>query len=242
MLALLLMGQAIAAAPGPVAIESEAQAKAMTPTALADRLLAPRHPPVDFAFVGPPGLVPPPPPGAPPQFHVTLWTRPVIANEPDYCTRRRIQITVRSPGAHTSVTIDETATLFRFGRPCAARQSKYGEYVDAAAFPLVRDLARVRRSNSVKVIYSDRLPDEVRVPRYASGRDALAAVNLGEITWIGPARRVAGLRTDVESDLAALPADATRTAFFAGFWTGVVVQEHGRITRVWLHRAIPAPF
>ncbi len=244
MLTLLLMGQAIAAAPGPVAIESEARAKAMTPAALADLMLAPGHPPIDAVEVGPPGMVPPPPPGSPPQFDVRLFTRPRPAAEPGYCTRQRIAATVLNPGSDATVAIERTETLLRLGRPCVGGRASYGTFADTDAIAIVRDLDKGRRTRGKEppVTYVDRLPADFSAPRYASGAAALAAVDLGQIHWAGPARRAGSLSDAVRRDLAALPKRAMAIAFYAGFWTGVVARENGRITRVWLDRAIPPPF
>lgn len=244
MLTLLLVGQAIVAAQGRVAIASEAQAKAMTPAALADLMLAPGHPPVDAAEVGPTGMVPPPPPGSPPQFDLRLFTRPRPAAEPGYCTRQRIAMTVLNPGASATVAIKGVERLLRLGRPCADGRAPYGTFADADTVAIVRDLEKDRRTRgkALPVAYVDRLPAGFAAPRYASGIAALAAVDLRQIDWAGPARRAGSLPDAVTRDLAALPESATAIAFYAGSWTGVVVRENGRITRVWLDRAIPAPF
>lgn len=233
----LLAAQMIAATSAPVAIDSEAQARAMTPAQLADRILAAGHPRIDVAEVGPHGLEPPPPPGSPPQFGVTLVTQPVAAAQPGYCTRQRIEATVVDPGAHATIRLGPVTTLYRLGRPCVGGKTQFGRFEDAAAMATIRNVDRARHG-PLLVDYIDRLPPRDPRPRYVDGMAALRAVDLGTISWAG-APDHAGSMTDLRRKV---PAGADAVAFYAGDWSGMVQRAGNRIVHVWLKREYPAPF
>lgn len=64
------------------------EANASTPTALGDALLAPGHPPVTEATVGPEGMEAPTPPGMPVITRIKLYLQPVPSlQQPDFCQR-----------------------------------------------------------------------------------------------------------------------------------------------------------
>lgn len=179
----LMLAQAIVAASGPVPVASVEQAKAMPPQALAEALLGPGHPPVDFANVAPVDMAPPPPPGAPPQFWVVLQTAPAPAG-PGFCARTAINLRVLDPGPAARVEVDRTRTLHRLGAKCAGGRAAYGDYRDGAARDAVRALAVLQRRKrvSIPVTFVDEMPADFRIERYRDGAAALRAVPLTEVS------------------------------------------------------------
>ena len=72
------------------------EAKALTPQALGDALLAPGHPPVTEAVVGPQGMEPPAPPDSPVQ--VKLYLEPISSAQPGFCQRTIATVYLDPPG------------------------------------------------------------------------------------------------------------------------------------------------
>ena len=70
------------------------QAKAMTPAELGDALLAPNHPPIVEASVGPIGMMAPPPPESPIESEIRLYTASQLSNEPDFCEKVQATVTL----------------------------------------------------------------------------------------------------------------------------------------------------
>jgi hypothetical protein len=91
MLSLLLMIATVDVRQDGPAITLE-QAKTMTPAELGDALLAPNHPPIVEASVGPIGMMPPPPPESPIQSEIRLYTAAQPSSEKGFC--EKIQATV----------------------------------------------------------------------------------------------------------------------------------------------------
>jgi hypothetical protein len=237
-MAWLMLAQAIVAASGPVAIENKEQAKAMTPQALANALLAPGHPPVDVADVAP-LTMDAPPPGAPPQFRVVLRTRPEPA-EAGFCRRMVIDLIVLNPGAAATSQIARTREGHRLGTPCVGGKAAYGDYRDSTAREAIRtlDALRQRRRISVPVTFRDDMPADFRIERYTDGVTALRAVPLDAVSWAGPAS--SGSFSDM---VGPKRGSGTQIGFYAGgLWGGVVTIENARITHVALRRRIPPPF
>lgn len=243
-MAWLMLAQAIVAASGPVAIESVAQAKAMSPQALADILLAPGHPPVDIADVAPLTMEAPPPPGAPPQFRVVLFTTPVDAREHGYCERMRIDAAVIDLGRAATAKVSDVRLLHRLDGRCGETgKLEFGRYDGAATMAVIRDLDRLRAASrpSIRVDFYDEMPNGTVDVRYRDGLSALRAVRLDRVSWAGPASMGGSLPDKKRWKCAR--ANCEQFGFYAdGIWSGVVTREAGRITSVVLERAIPAPF
>lgn len=91
MLTLLLMIATVDVRQNGPAITLE-QAKTMTPAELGDALLAPNHPPIVEASVGPIGMMPPPPPESPIQSEIRLYTAAQPSSEKGFC--EKIQATI----------------------------------------------------------------------------------------------------------------------------------------------------
>ncbi|RZM12015.1 MAG: hypothetical protein EOP68_02155 [Sphingomonas sp.] len=68
------------------------QARAMTPAALGDALLASPHPPIVEAVVGPEGVLPPPPPDMPETTEIKLFAAVVPASQPGFCEKTRMVV------------------------------------------------------------------------------------------------------------------------------------------------------
>jgi hypothetical protein len=66
---------------------STEEAKALTPQALGDALLAPGHLPVLEVVVGPQGMEPPPPPGGAVPTRVKLYLQPLLSEQSGFCQR-----------------------------------------------------------------------------------------------------------------------------------------------------------
>jgi hypothetical protein len=66
---------------------STEEAKALTPQALGDALLAPGHLPVMEVEVGPQGMEPPAPPGSPFPTRIKLYVQPFLSEQSGFCQR-----------------------------------------------------------------------------------------------------------------------------------------------------------
>jgi len=162
--ALASSGAAAAQVPDQVALRGDAvpmtvaRAKALTPQALGDALLAPGHPPVVLAHVGPRGLAPPPPPGAPVATPIRLVLRGIPSAQPGFCQQTVASIDLKpvgrlADGSLPAAAADTLAThvqyRWRGDVDCAAPADAFFVPRDGEAmrdFAIVRLLAKAQQA------------------------------------------------------------------------------------------------
>ena len=146
-----------------------AQARELTSAALGDVLLAPRHPPIVEASIGPEGMLPPPPPGMPVTSEIRLFAAARPAEQPGFC--EKTQVTVRLT-AVTPAGLDlppapaeavSSSTLYRWAGNVPGQSACEGKRYDFFAldpafgdrsFAVIRALGAARPS-TVRTISID---------------------------------------------------------------------------------------
>lgn len=137
-----------------------ARAKAMTPDELGAAILAPGHPPVDEAVVGPLEMQPPAPPTMPIATPITLFLHPVANDPAGFCRRTEVQLNLklagRTPDGGVLPTLPESLTTrqaFRWvgdsGSEAACAVPRYEWFIprageEAQALSLVRLVASLQ--------------------------------------------------------------------------------------------------
>lgn len=168
MLALVLMAATIEVRRDGPQVTLE-QARAMAPAALGDALLAPGHPPIVEASVGPEGMAPPSAPGMPVTSEIRLFTSARTAARAGFCEKTLVTVTLAPvmrigrdvPPARAQAVA--STTLYRWAPRIDGRLSCEGRRddffaLDAAlgerSFAVIRALATVR-PNQVRTIGID---------------------------------------------------------------------------------------
>lgn len=157
MLLAMLAAVALRADPVPVAPD---EARRLSPDALAERLLAPGHPPAMQVVVGPQGMEPPTPPNSPERTRIRLFLRPVpLAGSDDFCERTIVTLFLKPAWRSTDGTIPattaenlSTAQAYRWagdGRAHGCDGSRWHYFQPrpgelAETLDIVRRLARAR--------------------------------------------------------------------------------------------------
>lgn len=135
------------------------EAERMTPAALADALLAPGHPPIVEARVGPEGMMPPAPPGVPVINQIRLFTAATPADRPGFCEKTRIDVSL-APRMREGDTVPAapaeavtTTKLYRWARSgkdgarCKVASGSYfrrNAVLGERSFTVIRSLATLR--------------------------------------------------------------------------------------------------
>lgn len=105
-------------------------AVAMKPDALGDAILAPGHPIVDEAVVGPEGMDPPISPTMPVATQIKLFLHPVADEPPGFCRRTEVDLHLklagRTAGGGISPTVPEAMTTKQAFRWIGGRKSAAG--------------------------------------------------------------------------------------------------------------------
>ncbi|WP_137897226.1 hypothetical protein [Sphingomonas sp. 2SG] len=163
MLTLLLMIATVDVRQNGPAITLE-QAKTMTPAELGDALLAPNHPPIVEASVGPIGIMPPPPPESPIVSEIRLYTAARPSDEADFCEKTRVTVKL-SPVTRMNGTLPParaaevyTKELYRWAIKDAAASrcdGKSYDFFEAEAdtarrsFKVIRLLAALQQKRGI---------------------------------------------------------------------------------------------
>lgn len=263
---LLALLAAVALRVGPVPVTPD-EARQLPPDALADRLLAPGHPPAMEKVVGPdrgePPPPPPPPPGMPPEpTRVRLYLRAApAAAASDFCEQVIVTLELKADGHPVDGSTNDTAYRWRdTGRPggCDASRSEFfrppADHT-AQALQAVRQLApaRSRAASGGRLGFELVLDDQEgrwmrnyeRVhpdgkppfPVLTDARKALAGLAVDEIGYAGPIDSLGGKALD---GFAGGPESAG--FFIRSDWTVGIAWARDRVLRVRMVRAIPAPF
>lgn len=264
------------AATGTIALNpaapalTPAEARARSPSALADALLAPGHPRVTETVVGPEFNGPPPPPGAPSTTEIRLYFAATRTGPLSFCEKKVALVTLAPvfgslvslpPARPRTLALSSTYRWRAPGRSCEGDYRSFFSVVPklgSSSFGVVRALAELRRRRGagVPVSIDDRYardigeywrehPDKDNPPPVpiTDGRKALAAFPIDAISGVYPAGYSP---TDplTPADLRTPSGRALEgvSLFAGGEWNAGLVLDGGRIVRVRLERAIQPPF
>jgi hypothetical protein len=192
------------------------EAKALTPQALGDALLAPGHPPVTEAGVGPQGMEPPPP-GAAVSTRVKLFLQPAPSEQPGFCQRTvatlylepgdapkgmrpghlATEIAYRWSGeAHAGSACSAAQYAFFIPRPGEERLALGAVRLLASASEAARQKRRIGYPLSLEdkegpemLAYERANPKEPTIPGWrimTDAREALATLPIDAVTYAGP--------------------------------------------------------
>lgn len=204
------------------------QANALAPAALGDLLLGPGHPPVVEATIGPEGLEPPPPPGAPVATRIKLYLQPSHGLEPGFCERIVATIYLkpvdRLPDGNLPAAGPDklsTETAYRWvgkQRDAACDAPRYAFFIpDAGEKEQALQAVRLLASASRAAQQSRRLTFEVSVEDKEGPEMAAFERDNPQLPAGTPMQTI----TDARQALAALPVDMVQYAGRRGMSAGL---------------------